>query len=99
LHRDADRLGSFDSFARRGSERLQSCNRLAHHPAATFGRRNQAFTQALQVLLDGKTSDHAPFSAVSVPEIRARRFAAEELVLDPDGEITNPAIDPMSPGI
>src|SRR5438046_1129904 len=47
-----------------------------------------------EVLLDCEATDSGPLSAIAIPKLGARSIAPEELVLDGEIEITNPAGDP-----
>src|SRR5580704_3159160 len=47
-----------------------------------------------EVLLDYEATNSGSLSAVAIPKLGARSVAAEELVLDGDREIADPAGDP-----
>jgi hypothetical protein len=48
-----------------------------------------------EVLLDREAADRGPFSTIAIPKLGARSIPTEELVLDRDREIANPAGDPQ----
>jgi hypothetical protein len=74
-----------------------SCQaQVAHDPAAALAHGDQGLAQMRQVLLDRETSNAASLLAIAVPKLCAGSIATEELMLDVDREIADPAGDRMN---
>src|SRR5947207_15869506 len=72
---------------------LEGLQVAEHHPIAAVQQRQELFAGPVHVVLDPPASDLARAVAVLVPELGAEWFLREELRLDQEREVADPAVD------